>query len=44
VITDKQDTKGNSLTRDVPAKAAFKYSVMYLFMLFGALAIDRLIG
>jgi heme o synthase len=44
VITDKQDTKGNSLTGDVPAKAAFKYSVLYLFMLFGALAIDRLIG
>ena len=44
VMTDKQDEAGNSLTRDVPAKAAFKYSVVYLFALFGALAIDRLIG
>jgi protoheme IX farnesyltransferase len=44
VITDKQDAQGNSLTADAPAKAAFKYSVLYLFALFGALAIDRLVG
>jgi protoheme IX farnesyltransferase len=44
VITDRQDDKGNSLTGDAPAKAAFKYSVLYLFALFGALAVDRLIG
>jgi protoheme IX farnesyltransferase len=44
VITDRQDDKGNSLTGDAPAKAAFKYSVLYLFVLFGALAVDRLIG
>lgn len=44
VITDRQDEQGNSLTGDAPAKAAFKYSVLYLFVLFGALAIDRLIG
>lgn len=44
VITDRQDDQGNSLTRDAPAKAAFKYSILYLFALFGALAIDRLIG
>lgn len=44
VITDQQDVQGNSLTNDAPAKAAFKYSVLYLFALFGALAIDRLIG
>ena len=44
VLTDRQDAKGNSLTNDAPAKAAFKYSVLYLFALFGALAIDRLIG
>jgi len=44
VVTDSQDAGGNSLTGDVPAKAAFKYSVLYLFVLFGALAIDRLIG
>ena len=44
VLTDQQDLKGNSLTNDAPAKAAFKYSVLYLFALFGALAIDHLIG
>jgi protoheme IX farnesyltransferase len=44
VVTDEQDSAGNSLTKDAPAKAAFKYSVLYLFMLFGALAVDRLIG
>ena len=44
VLTDQQDIKGNSLTNDAPAKAAFKYSVLYLFALFGALAIDHLIG
>ena len=44
VITDRQDSQGRSLTNDIPAKAAFKYSVLYLFMLFGALAIDRLAG
>jgi protoheme IX farnesyltransferase len=44
VITDRQDATGNSLTRDAPAKAAFKYSISYLFVLFGALAVDRLVG
>jgi protoheme IX farnesyltransferase len=44
VMTDKQDAQGNSLTRDVPAKAAFKYSVIYLFALFGMLAVDHLVG
>jgi protoheme IX farnesyltransferase len=43
-LTDRQDATGVSLTNDVPAKAAFKYSVVYLFALFGALAVDRLIG
>ncbi len=44
VMMDRQDAQGVSLTGDVPAKAAFKYSVLYLFLLFGALAVDRLIG
>jgi protoheme IX farnesyltransferase len=44
VIADRQDEGGNSLTGDAPAKAAFKYSVLYLFALFAALAIDRLVG
>jgi protoheme IX farnesyltransferase len=42
VITDRQDAQGNSLTGDAPARAAFKYSVLYLFVLFAALAIDHL--
>lgn len=44
VISDSQDAQGNSLTNDMPAKAAFRYSVLYLFALFGVLAIDRLVG
>jgi protoheme IX farnesyltransferase len=43
VLSDKQDAKGNSLSGDRPARAAFKYSLMYLFVLFGACAIDRLV-
>ena len=43
VMTDLQDETGVSLTRDMPAKRAFKYSVLYLFALFGVLALDRLV-
>jgi protoheme IX farnesyltransferase len=43
VVTDRQDATGVSLTGDAPAKRAFKYSVLYLFVLFGALAVDRLV-
>jgi protoheme IX farnesyltransferase len=43
LLNDKQDAEGVSLTRDAPARAAFKYSILYLFLLFGACAIDRLI-
>ena len=41
---DRQDETGVSLTNDAPARAAFKYSIAYLFILFAALAIDRSIG
>jgi len=41
VLRDKQDASGVSLTRDAPAKAAFKYSILYLFMIFGALVVDH---
>jgi protoheme IX farnesyltransferase len=44
VVADRQDVEGNSLSGDAPAKAAFKYSIYYLFALFGALALDRLVG
>jgi protoheme IX farnesyltransferase len=44
VLTDRQDPTGVSLTSDAPARAAFKYSIAYLFILFAALAVDRLVG
>jgi heme o synthase len=44
VLRDRQDATGVSLTNDAPAKAAFKYSILYLFVLFAALAVDRLAG
>jgi protoheme IX farnesyltransferase len=43
VLREKQDEAGRSLVQDVAAKAAFRYSLYYLFVLFGALAIDRLV-
>jgi protoheme IX farnesyltransferase len=44
VMRDVQDARGVSLTKDAPAKAAFKFSILYLFLLFAALAVDRLAG
>jgi heme o synthase len=44
VLRDAQDESGVSLTRDAPARAAFRYSIVYLFILFAALAVDRLVG
>ncbi len=44
VLADKQDATGVSLTGDAPARAAFRYSLAYLFLLFAALAVDRLAG
>ena len=43
VWRDDQDASGVSLTADAPAKKCFKYSIYYLFILFGALAADRLL-
>lgn len=43
VLRDRQDASGISLTGDAPARKAFKFSILYLFLLFGACAIDRLI-
>jgi protoheme IX farnesyltransferase len=43
VLRDRQDATGISLTGDKPAKAAFRFSITYLFALFGALALDRLV-
>ena len=44
VLRDAQDEAGRSLTKDAPARAAFRYSILYLFVLFAALAVDRLVG
>ncbi len=44
VLRDSQDPQGISLTGDAPARAAFKYSILYLFVLFASLAVDRFVG
>jgi heme o synthase len=44
ILRDRQDGEGVSLTGDAPAKAAFKFSIVYLFVLFAALAVDRLLA
>ena len=43
VLREAQDATGVSLAGDAAAKATFRFSISYLFLLFGALAIDRLI-
>ncbi len=43
VLREPQNERGMSLDGDAAAKAAFRYSIYYLFLLFGALAIDRLV-
>ena len=44
VWTDAQDETGRSLTKDAPARKAFRYSLSYLALLFVALAADRLLA
>jgi protoheme IX farnesyltransferase len=43
LANDKQDETGVSLTNDAPARRTFRYSILYLFALFGAVAIDGLL-
>lgn len=43
VLRDRQDERGVSKTKNAPAKAAFRYSLYYLFLLFTAVALDRLV-
>lgn len=43
VLRDAQDEAGVSLSKDKPARAAFKFSILYLFLLFAACAVDRLV-
>jgi protoheme IX farnesyltransferase len=44
VATDRQDASGVSLTNDAPARAAFKFSIAWLFILLAALAVDHFVG
>ena len=44
VWRDRQDAAGMSLTGDAPARAAFRFSLAYLAILFAAIAADRFIG
>ncbi len=44
VLRDRQDPSGKSLTKDKPARLMFRYSLIYLFLLFFALAVDHVIG
>ncbi|HYF08651.1 MAG TPA: UbiA family prenyltransferase, partial [Acetobacteraceae bacterium] len=43
VLRDAQDRAGVSRTGDRPAKRLFGFSILYLFALLGALAVDRLL-
>jgi protoheme IX farnesyltransferase len=43
IVRDRQDGQGRSLTRDAPARKAFRYSLLYLALLFTALAADRML-
>lgn len=44
VVADGVGADGTSLTKDAPARAAFRYSLAYLAVLFSALAIDQCLG
>jgi protoheme IX farnesyltransferase len=44
VLRDQQDAAGNSLTQDKPAKRAFRYSLLYLAVIFSALAVDHAVA
>ena len=43
VLWDRQDAAGVSLTRDAPARWAFRVSLVYLFALFTMLALDHVL-
>ena len=44
VLRDKQDAAGVSLTNDAPARAAFRFSLAYLAILFLAVAVDHFVS
>jgi len=43
VVREAQDEAGRSLAQDAAARKTFAFSIIYLFVLFGALAADRLV-
>ena len=43
VLWDRQDAAGVSLTRDAPARWAFRVSLVYLFALFTMMALDHIL-
>ena len=44
VLHDRQDAAGTSLTGDKPARQAFRFSLLYLAVLFVAICVDRAAG
>jgi protoheme IX farnesyltransferase len=44
VLREAQDRAGVSLVKDAAAKAMFRFSITYLFALFGALAAERMLA
>ncbi len=44
VLRDRQDGLGRSLSGDAPARAAFRFSLAYLAVLFLAVAVDRFVA
>jgi protoheme IX farnesyltransferase len=44
VWRDPQTAQGVSLTNDAPARAAFRFSLAYLAILFLAVALDHFVG
>jgi protoheme IX farnesyltransferase len=44
VLMDGQGPGGASLTNNAPARKAFRFSLMHLFLLFAALALCRMVG
>lgn len=43
VMTEAQDKEGRSLVQDAAARKTFAFSIIYLFALFGALAVDKVV-
>jgi protoheme IX farnesyltransferase len=43
-LLDRQDAAGNSMTGDRPAKLLFRYSLIYLAVIFVAIAADRMVA